>query len=287
MAVGEVLRYAAVRIGRLEARALLAHVLERDAVRLVAHPEAELGKAEHERFEGLVERRLRGEPLAYLTGEREFYGRMFKVSPAVLVPRPETECLIELVLPRLPAQPPARVLDLGTGSGCIAITIASECLHSAVTAVDVSAAALELAQENARRLGVSNVRFLSGHWYAPLGNGAYDAIVSNPPYVADRDPHLARGDLRFEPCDALSAGTDGLACIREVVDGAAAHLKPGGWLLFEHGYDQGERARALLKGARFEQVTTWHDLAGHERVSGGQLTRGPHAARIPDSFCQL
>ncbi len=215
-----------------------------------------------------MERRAAGEPIAYLTGNCEFYGLEFRVTPAVLIPRPETELLVDLALERLPVEGRARVLDLGTGSGCIAVSLGRQRPRMEVWAADAVPAALEVARDNALRLGAT-VRFVRSDWLADLAGERFDLILSNPPYVAAGDPHLSRGDLRFEPASALVAGEDGLNDIRRIVAAAPAHLAPGGWLLFEHGYDQAQRCRALLTAAGFGQVTSWRDLAGIERVSGG------------------
>jgi release factor glutamine methyltransferase len=221
-----------------------------------------------ERYRHWLERRAAGEPIAYLTGACEFYGLEFRVTPAVLIPRPETELLVDLALERLPAAGRARVLDLGTGSGCIAVTLAHLRPQLEVWAADVSPAALEVARDNARRL-LAPVRFRRSDWLAGQAGERFDLILANPPYVAAHDPHLSQGDLRFEPACALVAGEDGLDDIRRIVAAAPAHLAPGGWLLFEHGYDQARRCRALLAAAGFARVASWRDLAGIERVSGG------------------
>lgn len=221
-------------------------------------------------------RREAGEPVAYLLGEAQFRGRVFQVTPAVLVPRPETEILIELALDRLvqdglaASSGAARVLDLGTGSGIVAVSLALESPESAVCAVDLSAPALDVARNNARRLRAA-VEFFQGDWYAPLAGRRFDLIVANPPYIAADDPHLAGDGLPFEPRMALTDAADGLSCIRRIVMGAGAHLQPGGWLLFEHGYDQGETCRNLLQAAGFQDVFTHPDLAGTDRVSGGRI----------------
>ncbi|PJB05555.1 MAG: peptide chain release factor N(5)-glutamine methyltransferase, partial [Hydrogenophilales bacterium CG_4_9_14_3_um_filter_59_35] len=195
----------------------------------------------------------------------------FKVTPAVLIPRPETELLVELALERIPADGPCRVLDLGTGSGAVAVTLALHRPQAKVIAVDQSATALEVARENAQQLGAGNLRLIQSDWYAALDGEKFDLIVSNPPYIASADPHLAQGDLRFEPAAALASGANGLDDIRTIVRGAATHLKPGGWLLFEHGYDQAAACRELLVQSGFEQIGSSTDLAGIERVSYGQL----------------
>jgi release factor glutamine methyltransferase len=278
--VAAALREARDCIDALDARVLLCHVTGRDMAYLAAHPEAEVHPADHLRFEALVTRRARGEPVAYLTGEREFYGRSFHVGSDVLIPRPETELLVDLALERLPRDRGARLLDLGTGSGCLAITIASERSRCEVLAVDQSPAALAIARRNALEHAVGNVAFLQSDWYSGLQPGEhFDMIVANPPYVAAGDPHLGRGDLRFEPREALVAGSDGLEAIRAITRGASRHLSPGGWLLLEHGYDQAAQVRRLLADSAFQQVFSARDLAGIERVSGGRLTltqQGPY-----------
>jgi release factor glutamine methyltransferase len=274
----ELLRAAGLRIDTLDARVLLSFVTGRDAAHLIAHAEAPVSAGERRTYDALVARRQAGEPVAYLTAEREFYGRTFKVTPAVLIPRPETELLVELALARLPAHAVCRVLDLGTGSGCIALSLASERLHSLIYAVDQSLAALALARENALALGITNVIFQHSDWYSNLGAARFDLIVANPPYVATGDPHLTSGDVRFEPRAALEAGAGGLACIKELLAGAATHLTSGGWILLEHGYDQAAAVRAFLEADGLEQVFSARDLAGIERASGARLTT-PAASR--------
>ncbi len=265
--VAEILR--AARIAALDARVLLQAVLEVSHAYLAAHPEHVVAGAPLARYLALAARRAAGEPVAYLTGSREFFSLEFKVTPAVLIPRPETELLVELALSRIPPDKPCRVLDLGAGSGCIAISISSHRPRARVTATDRSADALDIAAENARAHGVQNIDFARGDWFAAVGGECFDVIVSNPPYIAAGDPHLASGDVRFEPVAALTAGTDGLVCLREIVDGAGAHLSAGGWLLFEHGWDQAAPCRALLQSAGFTAIQSWRDVAGIERVSGG------------------
>jgi release factor glutamine methyltransferase len=272
LTVAEALKRARERIHPLDARVLLCQAIGRAAAYVIAHPEATLDIAQERRYLELVQRRAAGEPAAYLTGEREFYGRGFVVTSAVLIPRPETELLVELALARIPPHAPTRVLDLGTGSGCIALTIASERSHAAVCGIDLSRQALDVAEENRGTLGVSNAIFRRGDWYSPVADERFDLIVSNPPYVATGDPHLAIPELRHEPPSALEAGEDGLKCIRAIVAGARPHLLPGGWLLIEHGYDQGAAVRALLEAHGYAAVFGARDLAGIERVAGGRLT---------------
>jgi len=256
---------------RLEAQVLLGHVLGRSRAWLIAHGGDPLDPEQTAAFADLFERRWSGEPVAYILGEREFYSLSFKVTPAVLIPRPETELLVELALERIPADRPCRVLDLGTGSGAVAATLALHRPQAEVVAVDQSATALEVARENAQRLGADNLRLIQSDWYDALAGETFDLIVSNPPYIAAADPHLAQGDLRFEPAAALASGADGLDDIRAIVRGAAAHLKPGGWLLFEHGYNQAAACRELLAQSGFNQVGSSADLAGIARISYGQL----------------
>lgn len=263
---------AASGLPLLEARALLAHRLQVPRERLVAHPEDEVAAEDADAFGRLVQRRAAGEPLAYLLGEKEFYGRSFRVTPDVLVPRPETELLVDLALQRMRALRRPRVLDLGTGSGCIAITLALENPAATVTATDVSPAALAVAQANAARLGAT-VEFRAGDWYGavPLGE-LFDLVVSNPPYVAAGDPHLEA--LRSEPLQALTDGRDGLSCLRSIVAGAAAHLAPDGWLLVEHGYDQAAAMGALFARAGMS-ASTVSDAAGLPRVTLGRARPSP------------
>jgi release factor glutamine methyltransferase len=271
--LGAVLKAAGERIGAVDARVLLGHVLDRDSAYLAAHPEALLRARDIARFEALVERRVGGEPVAYLTGRREFYGRFFRASPAVLIPRPETELLVDLALERLPRDAAGHVLDLGTGSGCVAISIASERSRLKILAIDQSLEALALARHNALDLGVGNVVFLQSDWFSALAaDERFDVIVANPPYVATGDPHLEDGDLRFEPRVALTAGTDGLDAIRTIVRGAGPHLSARGWLLLEHGYRHAEPVRRLLRDAGYGNVFSDTDIAGIERVTGGRLT---------------
>jgi len=263
--VAELLR--ASGLPQLDARALLAYELGATRESLVAHPERPVTVEPAQRFAHKVTRRLAGEPLAYLTGEREFYGRTFRVGSAVLVPRPETELLVRLALELARGHQRPAVLDLGTGSGCIAITLALEAPHADVTASDVSTAALEVARANGQALGAP-MRFVESNWYAAVA-GEFDLIVSNPPYVAQGDPHLA--DLRYEPELALLAGPDGLSCVRPIVAGAPAHLKSGGWLLLEHGFDQASAVRERFSQAGFEEIQTTRDDAGLDRVTSGRL----------------
>ncbi len=313
--IGEVL--ATAQLAPVDARALLRHVLGVDDAYLIVHTRQALSDSQSELFDALVARRSAGEPVAYIVGTREFFSLEFKVTPAVLMPRPETEALVEFALERIAPDRVQRVLDLGTGSGCVAISIAKHRPRAQVVAVDSSTAALAVARENALRLlgghsktpspsmrgracldrrggnwdggdvahmrdfstptltlphqggGNSNVSFVLSDWFSALVDREFDLIVANPPYVADRDPHLAQGDLRFEPRAALAGGADGLDCLRMIIASAPQYLSGGGWLAFEHGYDQAARCRELLAAAGFGEVFSRADLAGIERVSGG------------------
>jgi len=218
-----------------------------------------------------VQRRLAGEPVAYIVGWREFHGHRFRVTPDVLIPRPDTETLVDAALALVPGDAAARVLDLGTGSGCVAISIALARPLAEVVATDNSPAALAVARGNAQALGARNVRLTAADWYAGV-SGRFDLVVSNPPYIAAGDPHLAAGDLRHEPAGALSPGGDGLDALRTIIVGAPAHLEAAGWLLVEHGWDQGQTVGSLLAAAGFTHRSTHQDFGGHHRVSGGTWT---------------
>lgn len=268
--VTSALAYAAQRIERSDARALLTALLQRDAAHLIAHGDAQLTREEALTFEQWVARRAQGEPVAYIVGVREFYGRAFGVTSHVLIPRPETELLVDIALTAVAGRASPKVLDLGTGSGCIALTIAAECSGAQVTAADRSDAALTVARANAGALGIDNVSWHCGDWYEGLSGLSYDLVVSNPPYIAEGDPHLAAGDLRFEPVMALTSGGDGMDALRAIVAGAPACLVSGGSLWVEHGYDQAEKCRSLLAEAGFRDVASHRDLAGIERVTGGR-----------------
>ena len=264
------LRDAGRRIAPEDAALLLAHALQRPRTWLYAHGDESVDADTGARFEALVARRIAGEPVAYLTGSRGFWGFDLRVTPDTLIPRPETELLVELALQRLPADRVLAVADLGTGSGAIALALARERPRARVLATDASAAALEVARGNAAALGIGNVVFREGDWFAPLANERFDLVASNPPYVADGDRHLGEGDLRFEPVRALSSGRDGLDDIRRIVADAPRHLLPHGWLLLEHGHDQGDAVRTLLLEAGFVEVATCHDLEHRDRVSLGR-----------------
>jgi release factor glutamine methyltransferase len=274
---GAALATAAEWLGtRLDAELLLAHVLDIARSAVVARDERVLTPEEQGDFEQLLARRLAGEPLAYLTGTKEFWSLELEVSPDVLVPRPETELLVEWALSSPPRKrgPGLSVLDVGTGSGAIALALAKELPEACILATDVSAAALQVARANAQRLRISNVRFIESDLFEKLdsrlrGNDdGFDLIVSNPPYVADNDPHLA--DLKFEPLRALTSGADGLDALRALIAGAPAYLRRDGWLLVEHGAAQGAAVRALFKDAGFSGIETRRDLAGLERATAGR-----------------
>lgn len=268
MNIAAALAEAQQAIGRLEARVLLRHVLRCDEAFLIAHRDDALTATQAADFGRFIARRAAGEPVAYLTGSREFYGREFSVTPAVLIPRPDTELLVELALQRM--TPNAAVLDLGAGSGCIGVTLAAERPQAQVTLVDQSEDALDVARANAHRHASANTLLLRSDWYAALGEARFDLIVSNPPYIAAGDDHLRQGDLRFEPQSALASGSDGLADIRRIVADAPRHLKPGGWLLCEHGHDQADACTALMRQAGFSEVFSARDIAEIRRVSGGR-----------------
>ncbi|WP_338880164.1 peptide chain release factor N(5)-glutamine methyltransferase [Achromobacter veterisilvae] len=262
------------RLPRLEVRMLLEHVLGKPRAWLLAHDTDPLAPEVAAAYESLAQRRLSGEPMAYLVGHREFMGHRFRVTPDVLIPRPDTEVLVETALECLADLAAPAVLDLGTGSGAIAISIALARRDARVMASDVSAAALAVAAANAWDLAAS-VRLVEGSWYeaVPAGEG-FDLIVSNPPYVASDDPHLDQGDVRFEPRGALTDGAGGLEDLARIVLGAGRHLKRGGALWMEHGWDQAQAVRDLLAQAGFDAVHSRRDLAGIERISGGRLSGG-------------
>lgn len=252
---------------RIEVQCLLQAVLNVNRAYLLTHPERLLTDCEQSRYTVLFERRLTGVPIAYLLGAREFYGLDFKVTPATLIPRADTELLVELALQHIP--PRGAVLDMGTGSGAIVLSIAHERRDAQLVAVDASEAALAVARENVQRLNIANVRLLYSDWFAQLAGERFDLIVSNPPYIEADDVHLSQGDVRFEPLSALASGRDGLDDIRRILADVTAHLKPNGWLMFEHGYDQAARVRALMLQAGLVKVRSAQDLAGIERVTLG------------------
>jgi release factor glutamine methyltransferase len=255
---------------RLDAEVLLAHALRKPRSYLYSHPDESPPATDAARYAELIEQRRRGVPLAYLVGTREFWSLPLRVTPEVLIPRPETERLVELALERVPRDAPRRVADLGTGSGAIALALATERPRCTLVAVDASRAALDVARANARRLGLGNVEFREGSWCAPLRGERFDLIVANPPYVAAEDPHLSEGDLRFEPREALVGGNDGLDAIRAIIATAPACLLPDAWLLIEHGHDQAGAVRDLLAAGGLRDAFTTQDHEGRDRVSGAR-----------------
>jgi release factor glutamine methyltransferase len=272
LTVGAALR--ATALDPVDARVLLMHALQMTRVQLVTQADRPLSDDEAQRLSALFLRRLAGEPVAYIIGRREFYGLSLEVTPDVLIPRPETELLVDLALERLPQQ--GRVLDLGTGSGAIPVAIAHVRPDAQVAALDVSAAALAVARRNAARYGVA-LECIESSWYQALDRRQFELIVSNPPYIVAGDAHLSQGDLRFEPVDALTDHADGLDALRAIIAGAPARLVSGGWLLMEHGYDQAAAVRDLLATHGFSEICSWRDLAGIERVTGGRRVPAPPA----------
>ncbi len=258
-------------IASLDAELLLAHVLHKSRAWLHTWPEQELSADEAAQFQQLVTRRAAGEPVAHLVGQQDFWSLTLQVTTDTLIPRPETERLVELALERIPRQASCRIADLGTGTGAIALALAKERPNSLIIATDRSAATLTVARDNARRNQIGNVQFRQGNWLDALQDEAgFDVIVSNPPYIKETDPHLQQGDVRFEPATALQAGYTGLDDLRHIIQGALAYLEPGGWLLLEHGYDQREAVLQLLQQAGYEQVIDYTDLAGQPRVAEGR-----------------
>ena len=269
--LAQALRQAAsAGLERLDAQLLLGHVLERPRAWLIAHDGDVLTPEQAQAYQALVSRRATGEPVAYLLGHKEFHGLNLTVSPATLVPRPDTETLVDWALEVLGTQPEARVLDLGTGSGCIALALKAARPGWHVTAVDRSPAALAVARANGERLGLA-VNWLQGSWLEPVTGQPFDLIVSNPPYIASADPHLEA--LRHEPLSALAAGADGLDDLRALAQAAPPHLRPGAWLLFEHGHDQADAVAALLAQAGLGEIAHRRDLGGHRRCTGGRRSQ--------------
>jgi len=254
---------------RLDAEVLAMHVTGHTRTALITGADEPLSTPQQQQLQELLQRRLAGEPVAYLTGRREFWSLDLAVTPDVLIPRPETELLVEQALVRIPAVVSWTVADLGTGSGAVALAIASERPQCRVIATDASAAALSVARANAVRLGITNVEFRQGDWLIPLTGETVDVLVSNPPYVAENDPHLIEGDVRFEPQRALVSGPDGLEAIRQIAAQASHGLKPGGWLLLEHGADQDSAVRDILAQHGYTHISTQPDLAGLPRVTAG------------------
>ncbi len=272
----------------LEAQLLLQHVLKVNRAWLIAHEHDELTSAQCANFEVLIQRRIQGEPIAYILGEREFFGLNLKVTPDTLIPRPDTETLVEAALTKIPKKPchselvsqsfrssdsdlrqndKPKILDLGTGTGAIALAIAKNCPHVQVTAVDFFESALSIAQQNAKNLNIQNVIFLQSDWFGALEHQQFDVIVSNPPYIEESDAHLSRGDLRFEPKSALTSGADGLDDIRKILAECLVYLKSQGWLMLEHGYNQAEKIQNLMATEGLVDIVTIKDLGGNDRVT--------------------
>jgi release factor glutamine methyltransferase len=259
---------------RFDAEILLAHVLESTRSFLYANPELELPRKRVESFKKLIGQRARGQPIAYLTESSEFWSLPLKINSTVLIPRSETELLVETALNKIPTQADWRIADLGTGSGAIALALASERVKCEINATDISELALEVARANAQRLGLEHIQFCLGSWCDPL-KGKFQLLVCNPPYIDANDPHLLQGDLRFEPRQALTPGADGLRAIRDISSLAQPKLVDGGWLILEHGWDQGPGTREILESAGFMNIETLRDLQGHERVTTGEkIERG-------------
>jgi len=254
----------------LDAEILLCLALDKPRAYLRAWPEREPGPDQSTHFQALVQQRRQGAPVAYLTGRREFWSRDFRVTPDVLIPRPETELLIEISLTLLAQDPPANIIDLGTGSGIIAITLAKELPQAEVTATDLSRSALEVAKRNAAAHQADAIRFLHSDWFASVPPEKFDLVISNPPYIAENDDHLGRGDLRFEPQTALTAPSQGLAAIQTIADRARDYLKIGGHLLIEHGYDQEQAVQSIFRDLGYDGVRTYQDLSGQPRASHGR-----------------
>ena len=281
MNVGNVIRTSATKISSklsmeiaeasFEAKLLLQQVLNVTRAWLISHKSDALEANQQAVFEALVQRRLNGEPIAYILGSREFYGLELKTTPATLIPRPDTETLVEAAFAKIPQNTSLNVLDLGTGTGAVALAIASQRSQIKVIAVDASPEALKVAIENAQSLNLCNVRLIESNWFSALVSEKFDVIVSNPPYIAQDDKHLKQGDLRFEPLSALASGADGLDDIRKIIQDAPDYLNPNGWLMLEHGYDQAEAVAALLKARSFSQIAHAKDIAGTLRVTFGAI----------------
>jgi release factor glutamine methyltransferase len=252
---------------KLEAQLLLQTVLKVDRAWLMAHENDALEANIHAEFQALFLRRLQGEPIAYILGQREFYGMALQVTPATLIPRPDTETLVEAALAKIPEHAFTDILDLGTGTGAIALAIARHRPRANVIAVDASEAALTVAQSNAQSLAIVNVNFLQSDWFSAINQQRFDVIVSNPPYIEQNDEHLRQGDLRFEPISALASGKDGLDDIRRIVADCLVHLKPQGWLMVEHGYNQAQAVANLMAENGLVDVATIQDLGSNDRVT--------------------
>ena len=281
MQIGEAIRQAAQLIqnklglalseASFEANLLCQHVLNVNRAWLISHERDALEPNQQVGFEALLQRRLNGEPMAYILGSRDFYGLQLKTTPATLIPRPDTETLVEAALAKIPQNASLNILDLGTGTGAVALAIASQRPQTKVIAVDASPEALKVATENAQDFKLANVRLLESNWFSALEGEKFDVIVSNPPYIAQDDEHLKQGDLRFEPLSALASGVDGLDDIRKIIQDAPEYLNPNGWLMLEHGYDQANVVAALLNARGFSKVAHAKDIAGTLRVTFGAI----------------
>ncbi len=254
---------------RFDAEVLLCHLLEKNRSHLIAWPDKALTPQQWQAFQAVIARRAQGEPVAYITGHREFWSLDLLVTPATLIPRPDTEVLVEQALARIPEDANWKIADVGTGSGAIALAVASERPHCQLFAIDISADALAVAQHNAQRLGIPNVQFLHGRWLEPLINQSLNMVLSNPPYIEEHDPHLQQGDVRFEPATALASGADGLDDIRILIESAQQQLLPGGWLLLEHGYHQAAAIMDLMQQQGYSKVEDVRDYGGNDRVACG------------------
>ena len=263
----------------LDIAMLLCHCLQKPSSYLRAWPEAEVPEPARQQFQSLLERRITGEPVAYLIGERGFWSLDLQVSPCTLIPRPETELLVELALAKISAKTAASILDLGTGTGAIALALAAERSDCMIKACDITAQAVALAESNRQKYSLDNVEIFQSNWFAALSDQSFDLIVSNPPYIDSADKHLQQGDVRFEPRSALVADSKGLADIATIIRQAPAYLSDHGWLLLEHGYDQATAVQALLATAGFEQVFTQQDLAGLDRVTGACYIAASNGAK--------
>lgn len=268
------LAFASVKLNhdeaKLEAQLLLQHVLNVNRAWLIAHENDALQANQHAAFEALLNRRLNGEPIAYILGGRAFYGLDLLVTPDTLIPRPDTETLVEAALAKIPMAAHPSILDLGTGSGAIALAIAKNRPQASVIAVDASKAALAVAKKNAQNLRIDNVEFVLSNWFQHLNNQPFDVIVSNPPYIEENDAHLSQGDLRFEPISALSSGKDGLNDIRQIIENSLVHLLPQGWLMLEHGFNQADKVTDLMANTGFVSIETIKDFGGNNRVTIGK-----------------
>lgn len=260
---------------RLDSELLLGQVLQQSRTWLHTWPDKTVEATQQQTFEALLQRRLAGEPIAHILGEQDFWSLRLTVSPATLIPRPDTERLVELALERIPPEADWSIADLGTGSGAIALALAAERPRCRIIATEQSSAALDVARANAARHRLNNAQFIQSDWLSGIpGSQRFEMIVSNPPYICEADPHLSRGDVRFEPRSALTAGADGLDAIRLIIQQSGPRLLPGGWLLLEHGYDQGEAVQELLRAAGYGEVADFIDYGGNPRVAVGQRPAG-------------